>query len=66
MARSGGEADTTAHQLGRHLKETGERHVPGFTVDLIPRPDRFLCGGNHLPFLEQDYPAVRFTEPSED
>jgi hypothetical protein len=66
IARSGGEADTPAHQLGRYLKETGERYVPGFTVDLIPRPDRFLRGGDHLPFLERGYPAVRFTEPAED
>lgn len=66
IARSGGEADTPAHQLGRYLKETGERYLPGFTVDLIPRPDRFLRGGDHLPFLERGYPAVRLTEPAED
>lgn len=66
IARSGGEADTPTHQLGRYLKETGERYLPGFTVDLIPRPDRFLRGGDHLPFLERGYPAVRFTEPAED
>jgi uncharacterized protein YndB with AHSA1/START domain len=66
IARSGGENDTPTHQLGRHLKEMGERYVPGFTVELIPRPDRFLRGGDHLPFLERGYAAVRFTEPSED
>lgn len=66
IARSGGEADTPAHQLGRHLKETAERYLPGFTVDLIPRPDRFLRGGDHLPFLDRGYAAVRFTEPAED
>ena len=66
ISRSGGEADTPTHQLGRYLKETGERYVPGFTVDLIPRPDRFLRGGDHLPFLERGYAAVRFTEAAED
>lgn len=66
IARSGGEADTSAHQLGRHLKETAERYLPGFTVDLIPRPDRFLRGGDHLPFLQRGYAAVRFSEPGED
>jgi len=35
-------------------------------VNLIPRPDRFLRGGDHLPFLERGYAAVRFTEPAED
>ena len=66
IARSGGEADTPAHQLGRHLKEAGERYLPGFVVDLNPRPDRFLRGGDHLPFLARGYAAVRFTEPLED
>jgi uncharacterized protein YndB with AHSA1/START domain len=66
IARSGGESDTPTHQLGRYLKEIGERYVPGFTVELIPRPDRFLRGGDHLPFLERGYAAVRFTEASED
>lgn len=66
IARAGGEADTSTHQLGRHLKAAGERYVPGFRVDLVPRPDRFLRGGDHLPFLDRGYPAVRFTEPNED
>ncbi len=66
IAQSGGEFDTPTHQLGRYLKEIGERYLPGFTVHLIPRPDRFLRGGDHLPFLERGYAAVRFTEPAED
>ena len=66
IARSGGEEDTPTHQLGRHLKEAGERYVPGFTVNVIPRRDRFLRGGDHLPFLDRGYAAVRFTEPNED
>jgi uncharacterized protein YndB with AHSA1/START domain len=66
IRRSGGENDTPTHQLGRFLKEAGERYVPGFTVELIPRPDRFLRGSDHLSFLERGYAAVRFTEPSED
>ena len=66
IARSGGEADTPTHQLGRYLKETGEAYLPGFEVKLIPRPDRFLRGGDHLTLLERGYAAVRFTEPAED
>ncbi|MBI3524334.1 MAG: M20/M25/M40 family metallo-hydrolase [Betaproteobacteria bacterium] len=66
IAQSGGELDTPTHQLGRYLKEIGERYVPGFTVTLIPRPDRFLRGGDHLPFLQRGVAAVRFTEPAED
>jgi hypothetical protein len=29
---------------------------------LVHRPDRFLRGGDHLAFLEQGWPAVRFTD----
>ena len=66
IARSGGENDTPTHELGRFLKDVAERYVPGMTVDLIPRPDRFLRGSDHLPFLERGYAAVRFVEPAED
>ena len=66
QVRTGGMADFGANQLGRYLKETGERHLPGFTINLIQRPDRFLRGGDHLPFLNRGYAAVRFTEPFEN
>jgi len=66
QTRAGGNADLPTHQLGRHLKEAGERYVPGFHVNLIQRPDRYLRGGDHLPFLERGYAAVRFTEPFEN
>lgn len=66
QVRTGGMADFGANQLGRYLKEAGERYVSGFTVNLIQRPDRFLRGGDHLPFLNRGYAAVRFTEPFEN
>ena len=66
IASTGGGEDTPTSQLGRYLKDAGERYLPGFTVKLIGRRDRFLRGGDHLPFLERGYPAVRFTEPFEN
>src|SRR5216117_1285711 len=30
------------------------------------RRDRYGRGGDHIPFLERGFPAVRFTEPNED
>jgi Peptidase family M28 len=66
QARAGGSADFATHQLGRHLKAVGERYLPGFTVNLIQRPDRYLRGGDHLPFLARGFAAVRFTEPFEN
>ena len=35
-------------------------------VKLIWRRDRFLRGGDQIPFLQRGWPAVRFTEPNED
>jgi hypothetical protein len=35
-------------------------------VDLIWRRDRYLRGGDHAPFLNAGYAAVRFTEPAEN
>ncbi|HET7862796.1 MAG TPA: M20/M25/M40 family metallo-hydrolase, partial [Burkholderiaceae bacterium] len=65
QALAGGSRDLPTDQLGRHLKEAGERYLPGFRVQLIQRRDRYLRGGDHLPFLERGYAAVRFTEPYE-
>jgi hypothetical protein len=40
--------------------------VPKFKVNVIQRRDRYLRGGDHMPFLEQGYAALRFSEPNED
>ncbi|HEX8609823.1 MAG TPA: M20/M25/M40 family metallo-hydrolase [Telluria sp.] len=66
LLATGGENDSTSRQLARHVKEVGERYVPGFTVSVIQRRDRYLRGGDHMPFLERGFPALRFTEPNED
>ncbi len=66
QVRAGGAADFAANQLGRHIKDAGERYLPGFDVRLVQRQDRFLRGGDHLPFLERGFAAARLTEPFED
>ena len=62
----GGENDSASRQLARFIKETGERYVPSMKVSMIYRRDRFGRGGDHIPFLERGYAAVRFTEPNEN
>ncbi len=62
----GGENDSESRQLARFIKETGERYVPGMRVMMVYRRDRYLRGGDHIPFLERGFAAVRFTEPHED
>jgi len=66
LVATGGENDSISRQLARHTKEQGERYVKDFTVSVIQRHDRYLRGGDHMPFLEQGYAALRFTEPAED
>lgn len=66
LVATGGENDSLSRQLARHTKEQGERYVKGFKVSVIQRHDRYLRGGDHMPFLEQGYAALRFTEPNED
>ncbi len=66
LLATGGENDSLSRQLARHVKEVGERYVPNFKVSVIQRRDRYLRGGDHMPFLEQGYAALRFTEPNED
>ncbi|KAB8041391.1 M28 family peptidase [Janthinobacterium aquaticum] len=66
LVATGGENDSISRQLARHVKQMGERYVPGFKVNVIQRADRYLRGGDHMPFLAQGYAALRFTEPNED
>ncbi len=62
----GGENDSSSRQLARFIKETARIYVPQMKVMMIYRRDRYGRGGDHQPFLERGYAAVRFTEPNED
>jgi Peptidase family M28 len=66
LVRTGGENDSTARELARFIKTEAEKHVHGMTVDIVYRRDRYLRGGDHSPFLDAGFPAVRMTEPNED
>lgn len=66
LLATGGENDSISRQLARHVKEVGERYVPGFKVSVVQRRDRYLRGGDHMPFLERGFAALRFSEPNED
>ncbi|HUE83468.1 MAG TPA: M28 family metallopeptidase [Pyrinomonadaceae bacterium] len=62
----GGENDSASRQLARFVKEVGGAYVPQMKVMMVYRRDRYLRGGDHIPFLERGYPAVRFTETHEN
>ena len=61
-----GENDGRARQLARYIKEIGERYVDQLEVTLVFRNDRFGRGGDHSPFCQQGYPAVRICEFNEN
>jgi hypothetical protein len=63
---TGGENDSPARELARSMVEAAKRYVPDMTVKVVYRRDRYLRGGDHIPFLTQGYAAVRFTEAHED
>src|SRR3954451_9429777 len=60
------ENDGKSRQLARYVKEVGERYVPNLEVVMIYRNDRFLRGGDHTPYVENGFPAVRITEMNEN
>ena len=60
------ENDGNARQLARYVKESGERYVDNLEVVLIYRNDRFLRGGDHTPFVQNGFAAVRITEMNEN
>jgi len=62
----GGENDSPSRQVGRYVKEQTLRYLKNFSAWVIYRRDRYGRGGDHIPFLERGFPALRFTEPDED
>jgi len=63
--RTGGENDFPTRQLARFIQSVGARYVPQLPVKIVYRRDRYLRGGDHSPFLDAGFAAVRFTEPHE-
>lgn len=62
----GGENDSASRQLARYIKEQSDKYLKNFSVWMIYRRDRYLRGGDHIPFLERGFTAVRITEADED
>ncbi|WP_336207400.1 M28 family metallopeptidase [Nonomuraea sp. LPB2021202275-12-8] len=62
----GGENDGVSRQLARFVRDAAEAYARPMDAMLIYRRDRYLRGGDHIPFLQRGYPAIRFTEVHED
>jgi hypothetical protein len=64
---NGGEDDSPSRALAKAVSRVAAAQPGiGLKVFAVRRPDRFQRGGDHIPFLEAGYPAVRFTEPTEN
>ena len=62
----GTESDSTSRQLARYINDIAHLHRTTVQPKLIFRPDRFLRGGDHTPFNELGFPAIRFCEMYEN
>ena len=63
---TGGEVDSPSRNLARFIATLAPRYVDNLHVRLIYRTDRYERGGDQVEFLDAGYPAVRFTERSEN
>jgi hypothetical protein len=62
----GGENDGPSRQLGRFASDVADNGDTGMSLRVVWRRDRYLRGSDHVSFLQQGYPAGRFTEPREN
>jgi hypothetical protein len=59
-------SDSRSRELARYIRDMGLRYLPSMRVDLIFRADRFGRGGDHTPFNQEGFAAVRFSSPMEN
>jgi hypothetical protein len=57
--------DSPAQALARFAKVMGERYVTFMKVDSIYMEDRLGRGGDHTPFQQEGFAAVRISTPNE-
>ncbi|WP_445193128.1 M20/M25/M40 family metallo-hydrolase [Sphingomonas sp. Tas61C01] len=57
----GGEDDGLSRTLAKTVREVAKTVPGGLDVLVVRRPDRFGRGGDHSPFLDLGYTAVRFS-----
>jgi Zn-dependent M28 family amino/carboxypeptidase len=58
--------DSRSRQLARYIQTTTKQYVDQLEVKLVYRNDRFLRGGDHTPFCQNGFTAVRLCEMNEN
>jgi Zn-dependent M28 family amino/carboxypeptidase len=58
--------DSPSRLLARYIKSVTDQYVDQLEVSLVYRNDRFLRGGDHTPFSQNGFTAIRFCEMNEN
>jgi Zn-dependent M28 family amino/carboxypeptidase len=58
--------DSPSRQLARYIKTITDQYVEQLDINLVYRNDRFLRGGDHTPFSQNGFTAIRFCERNEN
>lgn len=58
--------DSPSRQLARYIKSVTNQYVEQLEIKLVYRNDRFLRGGDHTPFSQNGFTAIRFCEMNEN
>ena len=61
-----GAGEGSARHWARFVRDGVHLYLPNVKPRLIYRLDRFGRGGDHVPFFEKGFPAIRFSEANED
>jgi hypothetical protein len=59
-------AESSSRHWARFIRDGVREWLPNVRPFLVYRLDRYARGGDHRPFFEKGFPAVRFTEGNED
>jgi opacity protein-like surface antigen len=65
-ANQKGVGESTSRHFARFIRDEARSRLPNVRTRLVYRLDRFGRGGDHRPFFEAGFPAVRFTESNEN
>lgn len=60
------ENDSPSRLLARYIKTVTNQYVEQLDIKLVYRNDRFLRGGDHTPFSQNGFTAIRFCEMNEN
>jgi Zn-dependent M28 family amino/carboxypeptidase len=59
-------SESSSRHWARFVRDGVRRWLPAVNPRLVYRLDRYARGGDHRPFFEKGFPAIRFTEANED